>query len=262
MAELLEVRDLQVSFFLPGEVIPAVRGATLTIREKETMVLAGESGSGKTIAALALTRNLPATARVLSGSAFFEGRDLLSLAESELVSVRGSRIAYVFQEPASFLNPLYTVGEQIVEALRLHQGESDPQGASLELLRKVRIKDPDLVFGMYPHQLSGGMNQRAFIAMSLACRPRLLICDEPTTSLDVTIEAQILELLTELQEEFGFSMLFITHNLFIAKRIADRISVMYRGEVVETGTKEEIFGSPRHPHTRELIGAFEKIGRP
>jgi oligopeptide transport system ATP-binding protein len=187
----------------------------------------------------------------------------LRLEERELNRLRGKEIAYIFQEPVTYLNPVYTIGEQIIETVIMHQGKgrAEAWAEALELLRLVRINDPERVMRDYPHQLSGGMNQRAFIAMSLACKPRLLIADEPTTALDVTIEAQILELLMELKARIGFSLLFITHNLSIAKRIADRICVMYKGEIVECGERETVFRSPRHFHTRELIAAYEKIGK-
>ena len=260
---LLEVKNLKVDFCLEKKTITAIDQISLEIARNEVLVLAGESGSGKTVTALALTKILPPNARISAGSAIFEGQDLLSLDEASLMNIRGKEIAYIFQEPTSFLNPVYTVGEQIIEVIILHQNKSR-KDASIEaerLLDLVKIKDTQRVILDYPHQLSGGMNQRVFIAMSLACQPKLLIADEPTTSLDVTIEAQILQLLMELKNELGFSLLFITHNLSIAKRIADRICVMYRGKVVEQGSREEIFQSPKHFHTRQLITAYEKIGR-
>lgn len=263
MQNLLEIKELKVSFFLDDKIITAVDGVNLCIAYHEVLVLAGESGSGKTITALAATKILPQNAKVVSGSANFMGRDLLKLEEASLVKIRGKEIAYIFQEPTSFLNPVYTVGNQIIETIMLHQNKTknEARWGALELLTKVGIKDPQRALLAYPHQLSGGMNQRAFIAMSLACRPKLLVADEPTTSLDVTIEAEILELLLDLKGKIGFSLLFITHNLSIAKRIADRVCIMYKGKVVEEGSREKIFNFPEHFHTKELIRAYEKIGR-
>lgn len=263
MKNLLEIRNLKVDFCLRGKAFCAVDKISLDIACAQTLVLAGESGSGKTITALAITRILPATAKITSGEIKFSGEDLLKTAEGPLVKIRGKEIAYIFQEPASFLNPVYTIGSQIMEAIILHQGKAkkEAQEEAMELLNLVKIKDPERVFFDYPHRLSGGMNQRVFIAMALACKPRLLIADEPTTSLDVTIESQILGLLLDLKNKLGFSMLFITHNLSIAKRIADRISIMHKGTIVEEGSPKDIFGAPRHFHTKELIGAYEKIGK-
>lgn len=263
MDNLLEIRDLRVNFFLNDKVITALDGVDLDVGQNEVVVLAGESGSGKTVAALSITKILPKTAKINSGSIIFDSRDLLKLDEISLTKIRGKEISYIFQEPTSFLNPVYTIGNQIIETIMLHQNKTKKE-AHLEakkLLTEVKIKELERVLQDYPHQLSGGMNQRAFIAMALACKPKLLIADEPTTSLDVTIEAQILNLLLDLKKRLGFSLLFITHNLSIAKRIADRICVMYKGKVVEEGIKETIFNSPVHFHTKELISAYEKIGR-
>jgi microcin C transport system ATP-binding protein len=263
MAILLEVKNLKVDFQLEGRIIHAVEGVDLRLDKNETVVLAGESGSGKTITAFALTRILPPNANVVSGEVIFEGVNILGLDEKQLSSIRGAKIAYVFQEPTSYLNPVYTIGEQIVEVMIQHQGLARQEAGIKvrELLRQVRINDSDRVFRSYPHQLSGGMNQRVFIAMSLACKPALLIADEPTTSLDVTIEAEILQLLVELKETMKFSLLFITHNLAIARKIAGRVYVMYRGKVVEQGLTADIFNSPKHSHTQELIAAYQKIGK-
>lgn len=263
MEKLLEVKNLRVDFQLDSQVVHAVQGADLNVAKSETVVLAGESGSGKTITALALTGILPPNARVVSGEVVLDGAKLHEMSETELVSVRGSRIAYIFQEPTSYLNPVYTIGDQICEVIILHQGASprEAQEKAKGLLEAVRINEPERVLSSYPHQLSGGMNQRVFIAMSLACKPQLLIADEPTTSLDVTIEAQILKLLVELKEKLGFSLLFITHNLSIARKIASRICVMYQGRIVEEGQTQRIFDAPQHFHTRELIAAYQKIGK-
>jgi peptide/nickel transport system ATP-binding protein len=263
MGNLLEVKNLKVDFELEKRRIRAVDGVNLHVEKNETVVLAGESGSGKTITALALTKILPPNARVVSGEIILEGQNLLDLSEKQLSAIRGSKIAYVFQEPTSYLNPVYTIGEQIAEVIILHRqaGRKEAFELAQKLLEDVRITDSARVLASYPHQLSGGMNQRVFIAMSLACNPALLIADEPTTSLDVTIEAQILKLLLELKDKLGFSLLFITHNLSIARKIAQRVYVMYQGKVVEDGRTKDIFNNPRHFHTQELIAAYQKIGK-
>lgn len=260
---MLEIRDLKVDFCRDRQRITAVDGVNLDVNCAEVLVLAGESGSGKSVTALAITKILPANARIVSGKVIFESLDLLRQDESALRNIRGAKIAYIFQEPTSYLNPVYTIGNQIAEAIMLHQDKARKEAyqEAGELLSQVKIKHPQRVLFDYPHQLSGGMNQRAFIAMALASKPRLLIADEPTTSLDVTIEAEILNLLMDLRKKLGFSLLFITHNLSIAKRIADRICIMHEGKIVEQGSPEAVFNSPQHFHTRELIHAYEKIGR-
>jgi ABC-type dipeptide/oligopeptide/nickel transport system ATPase component len=261
--DLLRIQNLTVRFTLGQYQFNAADGVNLNVGNNEVVVLAGESGSGKTITALAVTGIILNNAKVINGKIIFFGQDLLNLKETELTKIRGRQIAYIFQEPTSFLNPVYTVGSQIMEAVSLHQDktQTESKAAVMELLDLVKIKDPERVFGDYPHQLSGGMNQRVFIAMALACNPRLIIADEPTTALDVTIESQILYLLCELKQKLGFSLLFITHNLSIAKRIADRICIMHRGKVVESGTVEKIFNTPEHFHTKELVKAYEIIGK-
>jgi len=263
MGNLLEVKNLKVDFELESQNIHAVDGVNFCVNKNETVVLAGESGSGKTITALALTKILPSNSRIVSGEIFWEGNNISALNENQLSSIRGRKIAYVFQEPASFLNPVYTIGAQIAEVLILHQKLNRKEAfiRAKELLADVKINQPSGVLSNYPHQLSGGMNQRVFIAMSLACNPALLIADEPTTSLDVIIEMQILNLLMELKDKLGFSLLFITHNLSIAKKIAQRIYVMYQGKIVEEGRVEDIFNNPSHFHTQELMTAYQKIGK-
>jgi ABC-type dipeptide/oligopeptide/nickel transport system ATPase component len=263
MSDLIAVKNLSVEFILPDKRFYAVKDVSFSIAQNETVVLAGESGSGKSVTAASLVRLLPANAHIRSGEVIYNGWDLLRLPADLLTRVRGGQIAYVFQEPAAYLNPVYTIGDQIVESLLTHQplGRAQARREMIELLELVRIGDARRVARSYPHQLSGGMNQRAFIAMSLACKPRLLIADEPTTALDVTIERRILELLRSLKKDLGFSMLFITHNLSIARKIADRVIVMYRGTVVEDALTDEVFSNPGHSHTKELICAYEKIGR-
>lgn len=263
MAIILEVKNLKVEFNLNNKIIDAVNDVSFNIFEQEVLVLAGESGSGKSVTVLAITRVLPNNASIKQGLINYFGKDLLSLNENSLVKIRGKEIAYIFQEPVSYLNPVYTIGSQIIEAIMLHQNRSKKAAfeEAVSLLEMVMITDPKRVMFDYPHQLSGGMNQRVFIAMSLACKPKILIADEPTTSLDVTIEAEILKLLMDLKKKLGFSLLFITHNLSIAKRIADRVCVMYKGKVVECTDRSKLFSSPEHFHTKELIAAYEKIGR-
>lgn len=264
MDNLLEIKDLKVNFYLNDQVITAVDGLNLDIGYDEVLVLAGESGSGKTVTVLSITNILPIRqTKIVSGSINFIGRDLLKLDEVNLVKIRGREIAYIFQEPTAFLNPVYTIGDQIIEAIMLHQYKTKKEAYSVavDLLDQVKIKDPEMTLLDYPHQLSGGMNQRVFIAMALACRPKLLIADEPTTSLDVTIEAEILKLLMDLKNKLGFSLLFITHNLSIARKISNRVCIMYKGKIVEEGNREAIFNAPKHFHTRELINAYERIGK-
>lgn len=263
MNELLKIDDLCVEFLTEDKSVRAVDGASLFVRKGETVVMAGESGSGKTVTALSVCRVLPPNCSIRRGSVRFEDKELVSMDEAPLNRVRGRDIAYIFQEPAAYLNPVYTIGNQIDEVMIMHRDmpKRGAREASLELLQRVGMREPERVYRSYPHQLSGGMNQRAFIAMALACRPKLLIADEPTTSLDVTVEAQILKLISDLKKEYGFSLLFITHNLSIAAKIADRVYVMYKGRVVEEKDAGELFVSPGHPHTKELISAYEKIGK-
>ncbi len=262
MRNLLSLKNLKVDFIQGKQVIFAVRGASLEIKENEIVGLVGESGSGKTISTLAITRILPSTARIISGEVIFEGNDLLKMKEDQLRLVRGAKIAYIFQEPTMFLNPILTVGSQISEAVVVHQ-EKDKLKArekAIELLRRVALLNPIEVFSDYPHQLSGGMNQRIMIAQALASNPRLLIADEPTTNLDTDTESEILDLIIDLQKEIGFSCLFITHNLGLIRRLCQRVYVMYRGEVVEEGSLNKIFTAPQHMHTKALVEAYSRLG--
>lgn len=263
MKNLLEISDLKINFQIDKQLLPAVERVNLHIKPSEIVVLAGESGSGKTITALSICNILPANAKIISGQILFKEADLLQFDPRQITAIRGKEIAYIFQEPTSYLNPVFTIGSQITEAIILHHNKTKKDAfiEAEELLNLVRIKDPKKTLLDYPHQLSGGMNQRVFIAMALACKPMLLIADEPTTSLDVTIEAQILGLLMELKKKIGFALLFITHNLSVARRISDRIYVMHKGKIVEEGSKETIFSQPRHFHTKELIQAYERIGK-
>ncbi|MHA6687695.1 ABC transporter ATP-binding protein [Mesorhizobium sp. A556] len=261
---LLSVRDLSVAFTQGGREVLAVDRISFDIAKGETVALVGESGSGKSVSALSVLKLLPyPPASHPSGKILFDGKDLLALNEKKLRSVRGNKITMIFQEPMTSLNPLHTIEQQIVEVLKLHQGMGDKQARArvLALLNEVGIREPEKRLGAYPHQLSGGQRQRVMIAMALANEPELLIADEPTTALDVTVQAQILELLAGLKSRKGMSMLFITHDLGIVRKIADRVCVMTNGKIVETGPTREIFDNPQHEYTRHLLAAEPK-GRP
>ncbi len=262
MNNVLEVRNLSVSFRQDGRDIPAVRGLSFAIEKGETVALVGESGSGKSVTALSTVALLPDSATV-TGSVTYEGRQMIGASRELLRDVRGNDISFIFQEPMTSLNPLHTLERQLAESIELHQGLSGSalRARIIELLNKVGIRDPETRLKSYPHQLSGGQRQRVMIAMALANGPDLLIADEPTTALDVTIQAQILDLLADLKEQEGMSLLFITHDLGIVRRIADRVCVMKDGEIVETGPTAEIFANPRHPYTRTLLAA-EARGTP
>ena len=260
-APLIEVRDLSVRFAGAEPGVYAARNISFDIKKGETVALVGESGSGKTVSALSILRLLPyPSASHPSGEIIFEGKDLLRMKESEIRRVRGNRISIIFQEPMTSLNPLHTVEKQVSEVLKIHHGMSNTAARrrTLELLMKVGIRDPESRLGAYPHQLSGGQRQRVMIAMALANEPDLLIADEPTTALDVTIQAQILDLLKDLQRELGMALLLITHDLGIVRKMADRTCVMKDGEIVERGPAEEIFAAPKHLYTKRLIEAEPK----
>jgi microcin C transport system ATP-binding protein len=255
---MLEVHDLQVEFPGQEKAVHAVRGISFDVREGQTVALVGESGSGKSVTALSILQLLPyPRARHPAGSIRFRGTELLGAGERVLSGIRGDRIAMIFQEPMTSLNPLHTLAKQIGETLRLHKGMSGARARSrtLELLRLVGLPQPEQRLDAYPHQLSGGQRQRVMIAMALANEPDLLIADEPTTALDVTIQAQILALLKDLQQRFGMALLLITHDLAIVRKMADRICVMTEGEIVEQAAAEDIFQRPRHPYTRKLLAA-------
>ena len=261
---LLCVEDLQVAFFQAGRTQLAVDGVSFSIAKGETLALVGESGSGKSVSALSILKLLPYPQASHPGGAIrFAGRDLLSEDNRQLRTVRGNKISMIFQEPMSSLNPLHTIERQIGEVLKVHRGmrEGPARERTLDLMRQVGIRDPEKRLGAYPHQLSGGQRQRVMIAMALANEPDLLIADEPTTALDVTVQAQILELLKKLQVEREMGLLFITHDLGIVRKIADRVCVMYRGKIVETGPTERIFTAPQHDYTKHLLAAEPK-GRP
>jgi oligopeptide/dipeptide ABC transporter ATP-binding protein len=259
---LLEVRDLRVAFAGEGGELPAVRGVSLRLEPGETLALVGESGCGKSVTALALMRLLDPGARV-SGTIRFRGQDLAGLGEEGIRRIRGAEIGMIFQEPMTSLNPVFRIGDQIGEVLELHRGLSrqDARRGAVELLGRVRIADAARRAEQYPHELSGGMKQRVMIAMALACDPALLVADEPTTALDVTIQAQILELLRALQREIGMAILLITHDLGVVAQYAERVAVMYAGELVEEAPVRALFREPCHPYTRALLRALPRPGQ-
>jgi oligopeptide/dipeptide ABC transporter ATP-binding protein len=262
--ELLRIEDLRVQFHTGAGLVRAVDGVSYDIRRGETLAVVGESGCGKSVTALSILRLLPAQkAEIASGSITFEGVELTSLPIERLRSVRGNDIAMIFQEPMSSLNPVFTVGDQIMEGLILHR-KLDSEAARAEaatLLGLVGIPSPEQRLDEYPHQLSGGMRQRVMIAMALACRPKLLIADEPTTALDVTVQAQILELLRALQTKLGMSILLITHDLGVVAETADRVVVMYAGKIAERASVEDLFERPRHPYTAGLFQSLPRLDR-
>jgi oligopeptide/dipeptide ABC transporter ATP-binding protein len=257
---LLRVESLSVTFGRGPGAARAVRDVSFGIPRGETVGLVGESGCGKSVTSLAVLGLVPPPGRVEEGGIRFDGRDLRALAPGELRGVRGAEIAMIFQEPMTSLNPVYTIGNQVVEALRTHERvpESEARRRARDGLAEVGIPNPDLALRQYPHELSGGMKQRAMIAMALVCRPKLLIADEPTTALDVTIQAQILDLLRRLQAERGMSMLFITHDLGVVAEVAHRVCVMYAGRIVETAATADLYAEPLHPYT---IGLFRSLPR-
>ena len=259
---ILQVRDLCVDFVLEDRTIEAVRGAKFDLAAGETLAIVGESGSGKSVTALALTRLLPVPpALVKRGDIRFRGDDVLAMDAARLRQLRGGKIAYIFQEPSTSLNPVFTVRSQIAEAIRLHRLDvADVDAEVVRWLDAVGIADAAKRMNDYPHQLSGGMQQRVMIAMALACQPDILVADEPTTALDVTIQAQIMELLASLRERFGMAVILITHNFGIVSGFAARVLVMYRGKIVEQGPTAEVLRSPQHPYTRALIDCIPRLG--
>jgi oligopeptide transport system ATP-binding protein len=262
---LLEVRGLKTQFFVEGSVIHAVDGVSLTLDDGQILGIVGESGCGKSVAVLSLMQLVDEPGRVVGGQAHFrDGRtvvDLLTVSPAELRQIRGNKISMIFQDPMTSLNPVLTIGYQLAEPLRVHQRLSGgaARARAVDLLERVGIPDAPRRLRDYPHQFSGGMRQRVMIAMAMACRPKLLIADEPTTALDVTIQAQILDLLRQLRDEFGTSIIIITHDLGVIAEIAEKVAVMYAGRVVENGTVREIFERPQHPYTRALLSAVPRL---
>jgi oligopeptide/dipeptide ABC transporter ATP-binding protein len=263
--KLLEIDNLQTYFFTSAGVVKAVDGISYDIDQGETIAVVGESGCGKSVSALSILRlvaNPPG--RIVGGSIRFEGRDLLTLSDEEIRDVRGKDIAMVFQEPMTSLNPVLTIGRQLTETLEQHLNMTHEQALAraIELLGMVGISDPERRLKQYPHHLSGGMRQRVMIAMALCCEPKLIIADEPTTALDVTIQAQILELMKELTRRLGVALIIITHNLGIVARYADRVNVMYAGKIIESGTADDIYHHPHHPYTLALLRSVPRMDQP
>lgn len=262
MEKVLEVKDLHVSFQTYAGEVKAVRGVNFEVKKGETVAIVGESGCGKSVTAQAIMQILPeSVTRYKTGVILFNGQDLLKKNEKEMLRIRGNEMGMIFQDPMTSLNPTMKVGVQIAESLIRHQEMSKPAAreCAIEMLRLVGIPQPDKRVDQYPHEFSGGMRQRAMIAVALACEPRLLIADEPTTALDVTIQAQILELIKDIQKKTGTSIILITHDLGVVAGISDRIAVMYAGQVIETGTVDEIFYNPQHPYTKGLLKSVPRL---
>lgn len=262
MSKLLEVNDLRVSFNTYGGEVQAVRGVTFDVNKGETLAIVGESGSGKSVTTKAIMRLLPKPQGVIKeGSILFEGEDLVHKSEKEMQKIRGKDISMIFQDPMSSLNPTMKIGNQIMEGLMKHQKMNRKKASerAVELLKLVGIPNADKRLHQYPHQFSGGMRQRVVVAIALACNPKLLIADEPTTALDVTIQAQILELMKDIQRETDSAIVFITHDLGVVANVADRVAVMYAGRIVEIGTTEEVFYNPKHPYTWGLLGSMPTL---
>ena len=262
MAVLLEVKDLRTEFYTQDGIVKAVDGVSYDLQEGETLGLVGESGCGKSVSALSILRLIPnPPGKIVGGSVMFDGEDLMRISEEEMRHIRGNRIAMVFQEPMTSLNPVLTIGRQLTESLELHlhMNKRQARARAAELLHTVGIPDAATRLDDYPHQFSGGMRQRVMIAMALSCDPKLLIADEPTTALDVTIQAQILELMQKLTTDLGTAILVITHNLGVVARYADRVNVMYAGRIIERGTAREIYEHPRHPYTIGLLNSVPRL---
>ncbi|MCG7362324.1 ABC transporter ATP-binding protein [Roseomonas sp. ACRSG] len=259
---LLEVENLQTHFATADGVNRAVDGLTFSVEAGETVAIVGESGCGKSVTSMSILRLIPEPPGKIAGSIRFNGKDLLKLSDREMRAIRGNEISMIFQEPMTSLNPVLSIGQQIGEALRLHQGLSkkEAEARAVEMLRLVGIPAPDKRVKEYPHQLSGGMRQRVMIAIALACNPKLLIADEPTTALDVTIQAQILDLMRDLKHRVGAAIVLITHDLGVVAEVAERVIVMYAGRKVEEAPVNELFTNPKHPYTRGLLGAVPKLG--
>lgn len=258
MSTLLEVRDLHTSFFTPAGEVKAVNGVSFNLDRRKVLGIVGESGSGKSVTAYSIMQILERTGKIVSGSIKFDGQELVNAGEKVLKTIRGNRISIIFQDPMTSLNPTYTIGHQLMEAILLHTNRNREQAKerAIEMLRLVNINEPEKRIKQYPFEFSGGMRQRIMIAMALACEPDILIADEPTTALDVTVQAQILELLKKLNRESGISMLFISHNLGVVRKLCTRAAVMQNGVIVEEGDTERVFRHPRHAYTRRLIDAI------
>ncbi len=265
MADLLEVRNLRTYLHTSHGVVKAVDGVSYSVAPGQTVALVGESGCGKTMSALSIMRLVPKPqGSIVGGEIIFEGRDLLTLKDEEMRRIRGAEIAMIFQEPMSSLNPVLTIGRQITETLEAHSAVSKEEARerALGLLRLVGISDPVQRLSEYPHQFSGGMRQRVMIAIALSCKPKLILADEPTTALDVTIQAQILELVRDLTQKFGVALMIITHNLGVVARYADRVNVMYAGKIIESAGARELYENPRHPYTLGLLRSVPRLDQP
>ncbi len=265
MANLLSVKDLRTHFFTQDGVVKAVDGVSFDVQEGETLGLVGESGSGKSVTALTILRLIPQPpGKIVGGEVNFQGVDLLKVDEETIRKIRGAKIAMIFQEPMTSLNPVLTIGRQVTEALELHMkmNKSESRKRAAELLQMVGIPGPLRRLDDYPHQFSGGMRQRVMIALGLSCNPKLLLADEPTTALDVTIQAQVLELVKKLSEELGTSVILITHNLGVVARYADRVNVMYAGKLIETASSKDLYADPRHPYTLGLLASVPRLDEP
>ncbi len=259
--ELLEIENLKTYFYTWAGVVKAVDGVSLKVMEGETLGLVGESGSGKSVTALSILGIVPRPGKIIDGRILYKGENLLKKKESEMQKVRGKEIAYIFQDPATSLNPVFSIADQLMEVIRRHQKVTKKEALekAIELFRLVEIPDPEIKIWSYPHQLSGGMKQRMAVARALSCHPRLLLADEPTTNLDVTIQAQILELMKHLKDKLGMSMILITHDMGVVAGVADRISVLYAGRVCESASTKTIFYHPMHPYTRALLTAVPNL---
>ncbi|MBO55631.1 MAG: peptide ABC transporter ATP-binding protein [Dehalococcoidia bacterium] len=265
MSPLLEVKNLRTHFYTFEGVVKAVDGVSYDLEEGETLGLVGESGCGKSVSAMSLMRLIPdPPGKIVEGEILFEGQDVLQLSMDEMRLIRGAKMSMVFQEPMTSLNPVLNLEKQLGETLQLHKGmnKQEARQESIELLARVGIPDPERRISQYPHQFSGGMRQRVMIAMALSCNPRVIIADEPTTALDVTIQAQILELMKGLTQEFGVAMIVITHNLGVVARYADRMNIMYAGKIIERGESAEIYRNPRHPYTVGLLKSVPRLDLP
>lgn len=261
--KILSVKDLVIKFTLRGDELTAIRGASLDLYQGESLAIVGESGSGKSVFTKSFMGLLDANGRIDSGSIMFEGNDLAKYrTEKDWIKIRGKKIAMIFQDPMTSLNPLKTIGKQVQEAIEIHHKlkKAEAKKIAISMLRDVGIPDPERRYGQFPHEFSGGMRQRVVIAISIACQPDILICDEPTTALDVTIQAQILDLLKALKEKYKLTIIFITHDLGVVANVADRIAVMYAGDIVEIGLNEEVFYNAQHPYTWALLSSLPQLG--
>ena len=258
---LLEVNDLHTSFYTPAGEVKAVNGVSFNLERGKVLGIVGESGSGKSVTAYSIMQILEKTGKIVSGSVKFDGQELVGIGEDGMKKIRGNRISIIFQDPMTSLNPTYTIGHQLMEAITLHTGRNKQQAwdRAVEMLRLVNVNEPEKRMKQYPYEFSGGMRQRVMIAMALACEPDILIADEPTTALDVTIQAQILELMQQLQKELGMAIIMITHDLGVVAQLCDEVIVMYAGSICEQGTADEIFYNPRHEYTKGLMRSIPTL---